>query len=325
MIGGEQAVERRAGTPAARRATGSPVRCARSSARSGPNANGISVTTDEEEQHADQRAAADARGDADVAHEQGGRARSCRALQLKFSRAVEPQRQMRRRDDRCRRPRDARASIRRSTLLRGGIERRGRLVEQPEGTLHGDQARRSNDAAFARPRDRPAGRSAASMAEADGGERTVRGVAVAAEPSTIQNDESSSRTVSAGLRASLMAEIMGLLADSCAPGRRPLSDRCRRRSAADPRSAAAATTCRRRCGPVTSQRLAACDRKSERLRKSSGRPGWQTFRPCAGSGHRSAPVPQVVRGAAIGAISSRRASCLQSFVHMADRSDRKDL
>ena len=71
----------------------------RSSARSGPIANGISVDDDQEEQHADQRAAADAHREADVAQEQGRRARSCGASEPQLLGAVEPERAVGRRHD----------------------------------------------------------------------------------------------------------------------------------------------------------------------------------------------------------------------------------
>ena len=59
-----------------------------------------------------------------------------------------------------------------SRVLRGAVERRGRLVEQPDRALRRRAAGRSTAAAAGRPTDRPAGRSA-SAAEADRGQRRV--------------------------------------------------------------------------------------------------------------------------------------------------------
>ena len=96
---GEQPVERRAGSRAARRATGSPGRCGPSSVRSGPIANGVSTVDDEEEQHADAGAAADPDGELHVAANRA-RARSSRGPPAAVhGAAFEPDRAVGRGDD----------------------------------------------------------------------------------------------------------------------------------------------------------------------------------------------------------------------------------
>ena len=94
---------------------------------------------DEKEQRAHQRAAADADGDAHVAHEARAEsiARSCRT-QFQFAGALEPDRPVRRGDDQA-----AAGKMRAHELgeasLRRCVERRGRLVQQPQRPRDGDQ------------------------------------------------------------------------------------------------------------------------------------------------------------------------------------------
>ena len=98
VIGGEQPVEReqarqQRAEPQDRRAD------AREQREIGPDRERHQRHDDQEEQHAHQRAAADADRDAHVAHEQGGERVHAARSELQFARALEPERPMRGGDD----------------------------------------------------------------------------------------------------------------------------------------------------------------------------------------------------------------------------------
>ncbi len=279
-----------------------------SSARSGPIANGISDHDRHEEQHADQRAAADAQGDLDVAHEQGRERVHAGALQFQFARIVETERQMRGGDDNAA-AREMRAHQLEQHRLCRGIERRGRLVEQPERPLHRDQARDREPSSLTG--GEIGRRQLGQRFEPDRGERVRRlSRRRRARRSRTQDFPQPSARISARRCGRDNAPVRR----GCVRHRRLQATACRPRSAAILRSCAAATTCRRRCGrsPAALRRMR---RKNRGPEKPRGRP--------AG---RSGPVP---KGSAYQPLTERR--CRQPLrivivwmplVHMADRRKR---
>ena len=231
----------RAGSPAARRATGSPGRCApaargrgRSRTASASPRSGRTARRSARRRRRARRAACRART--------GRRARSCGALPT----AAPSRRRARSGHGSPRRsvPPPARcARIRPASIAcAGGVERRGRLVEQPDRPRH---------------RDQPGERQPPPLPGRQVGRRQV-GRARRARPRRAplasagrrRRDSAPRRRVlgdrQRGLQRVLMAEIMRLLGDACARRRRPRARAARRRAAPARRSGAAARICRRR-------------------------------------------------------------------------------
>ena len=125
---------------------------------------------DEEEQHAHQRAAADAHGEAHVAEEESGEGGHADPPESQLFR-LNPQRPMRRRDDH---PAAGQVPAHQSGqhLLAGRIERRGRLVEQPERARDREQPGEREAAALAG--RQVGGGQMAERIKADRGERRRR-------------------------------------------------------------------------------------------------------------------------------------------------------
>ena len=211
----------RAGSRAARRATGSPGRCAPAARGRGRRANGISVTTIRKNSTPISAPPPTRTASRMSRTSEGARSALMPALPARSSRgALEPDRPVRRGDDHARRRRDAARISSASTLLRRRVERRGRLVEQPDRPRHGDQpGERQPPPLPGRQIGRPAGRPARrarpppSAASSDGRRR---------RDSAAQNCRFS-RDRQRRLQRVLMAEIMGLLGDAWLPARRPSS------------------------------------------------------------------------------------------------------
>ena len=226
------------------------------------------------EQHADHRAAADPDRDPDVAHEQGlERAHAARSS-LSSRASSMPERKMRCRDHHAAAGQMAAHQIEQHRL-RGGIERRGRLVEQPERPLHGDEPRDREPALL--PGREIGRRQAGQRVESDRAQRLERRLSAAAEPRGPEGEIflDRERRVSGRRCGRGNAPVRRC----CARRRRLQATTCRPRFAAGLRSSAAATTCRRRCGrsPAAPRRAATENPSPSKIERP---PRWQ-HRACA--------------------------------------------
>ena len=207
-------------------------------------ANGISTTTIRKNSTPMQRAAADAHGEPHVADEEGREAGSCRRLPAAAPCApVEPDRPVRRRHDQ---PAAGEVLPHQpgERAWRLAVERRGRLVEQPERPLDGQQAGDATAAAAARPTGRR--RAGRPEPQARRGQSAVRTGSRAAEIARPESQVFGDRQ--RRLQRVLVAEIMGLFGDGQLGVARRRAPAGRRRSGPARRSSAAARICRRRCG-----------------------------------------------------------------------------
>ena len=153
---------------------------------------------------------------------------------------------MGRRPRSCRRRRGGLRISPASRSCDGGVERRGRLVQQPDRPLAPRPAGRSTAAAAGRRTDSPpAGLPAASRSTASSAARIGRR---RRRDNRAQNCRFS-LTDSDGFERVLVAEIMGLLGQSRSRVSPPLECQAARRICVPARrSCAAARICRRRCG-----------------------------------------------------------------------------
>ena len=242
-----------------------------SSARSGPIANGVSVTTIRKNSTPMPRAAADADRELEVAREEGGErghASPSSRSSLARSSPIGP----------CAaatiKPPPARCVAHQSgkTLLRRPVERGGRLVEQPDRAA----------------RQRPAGRATAAGAGRRTGSRRQIGQGVEADRlqgafrglgvSEVAGPEREVLGDRQGrFQRVLVAEVMDLFGQRSVGGRRRPARAAPRRPGPGLRSFAAGRTCRRRCGRSPAG-LRPCRPQSRPRKTPSGHPGCRPVR-----------------------------------------------
>ena len=128
-------------------------------------------------------------------------------------------------------------------VLRRAVERRGRLVEQPDRPRHREQPRERQ------PPPLPGGevgcRQIGHAVEADRGQGA--GGAASSPPRIARPEVEVLGHRQRRLQGVLMAEVVGLLRPGSAPGRRRPGPSALRRPGPARRSCAAGRTCRRRC------------------------------------------------------------------------------